>query len=326
MSFQDAFHEAFRDALERCSWIKTDKHGEYYCEIYADYRDELSDEAAAEILDAEYPMDKFNDEMIEWYWDAEGYYRHDIAAELRKLRPDEADEDAWEDEIDTFLNEELYFAYPYDHYLDQDVYINIVLDTGDCNYDFTCNYHYPAWQGNDGAVDKNASLLWLAKQQGYTPGQLRNALNDGDIAEPRGFLQSCRQEMANVCTHMNAMTFLVRMSLRDAIKLNRLVRLQDRNGRLYDAAKRPYCGYIVLDKSTVCGLYDGWNGSGSVLEIDLEKDVKIPIKYIFSAMPDSAKHTAFRWSVGSVYGLCGSAWGDTVKEIHIPKEFEKEIA
>lgn len=321
--------DEFRAALDKCWLLDKDKYGEYYYEIDADYRDEMSDEDCAKIIRAEYPEQMLYEMMFDWYLDSEGYILSDIANELRKLRPDEIDEAEWEQEIDDFLYENpgMYFEYPYDHYLDQEFYVNIVLDTGDGNYDFTLNYHYPAWQGNEGAIDPKASLCWLAKQQGYTPGQLRDALNDGDIENPAGFLQSCRQEMANVCTHMNALTFLVRMNLRDLITLNKLVRMQDRNGRLYDAAKRPYCGYIVLDKKTMCGLYDGWNGSGSVLEIELEKDVKIPIKYIFTALPDEVTHgTPYSWSVNSVYGMCGSAWRDTVKEIHIPNEFRKEIA
>ena len=142
------------------------------------------------------------------------------------------------------------------------------------------------------------------------------AMNDGDIANPKGFLQSMRQELANLPSHMSTLTFLVKMTLRDLIALNRLIHMQDRNGHFYDATKNPYCGYIVLDKTTTTGLYDPWSGGGSVLEIELEKDVCIPARFIRSALPDGCiKH---EYSVSSVYGLCESEWRETVKRIHTP--------
>ena len=107
------------------------------------------------------------------------------------------------------------------------------------------------------------------------------------------------------------------LTLEQLIELNRLIRLQDRNGIHYDARKNPYCGYIIIDKGTETGLYDPWSGGGSVFEIQLEKDVKLPIRYIRSALPDGGDG----YSIGSVYGMCGSAWKrGGVKAIHAPAE------
>ena len=58
-----------------------------------------------------------------------------------------------------------------------------------------------------------------------------------------------RAEVANIASHMNTVTFLVEMSLSDLMELNRLIRLQDRNGHFYDSRKNPYCGYIILKKT-----------------------------------------------------------------------------
>lgn len=140
------------------------------------------------------------------------------------------------------------------------------------------------------------------------------------MADPKGFLESCRVELANLPSHMSTLTFLVRMTFEDLITLNRCIRLQDRNGHFYDAKKNPYCGYIVISKDTMTGLYDPWFGGGSVLEIQLEKDVRLPIRFIRSALPDGCDG----YSIDSVYGLCRSAWeSDAVKEIHVPRNIEK---
>jgi hypothetical protein len=58
------------------------------------------------------------------------------------------------------------------------------------------------------------------------------------------------------------------------------------------------------------------NGSGSVLEIALDKDVRLPIRCI-----ESAKHDGCRgYSIRSIYG-CGSGfWKEALKEIHPMKK------
>ena len=109
--------------------------------------------------------------------------------------------------------------------------------------------------------------------------------------------------------------------LLDLAGSNRCVRLQDRNGHFYDARKNPYCGYITLGKDTMCGLFDPWDGGGSVLEIQLEKEVRIPIRYIWAALPDGCGRG--RYDVGDVYGMCASAWQDTLLKIVSPKNIDR---
>lgn len=126
-----------------------------------------------------------------------------------------------------------------------------------------------------------------------------------------------------MASHMMTLTFLVKMSLRDLMKLNQLIKLQDRDGRHYDARQNPDCGYIIIDKKTTTGLYDPWGGGGSVLEVELDKDVKLPIKFIRSALPDGGDG----YSIEEVYGMCGSAWVyDGVKQIHCPKKLRDKVA
>ena len=191
-----------------------------------------------------------------------------------------------------------------------------MVDTGDGNYDYTLNSAYPCWYGNyKTPIDSKAGIAWLAKTQGYTRGRLKKALQQGDMSDPKGFLQSMQVELANLSSHMSTVTFLVELTLEQLIELNRLIRLQDRDGHFYDSRKNPYCGYIIIDKNTETGLYDPWNGGGSVFEIQLEKDVKLPIKYIRSALPDGGDGH----SIDSVYGMCGSAWTrGGIKTIHAP--------
>ena len=304
--------------------VGKDKDGFFEYEIYADYRDRMEAETAIKILKAEDPEQEFWDKMDEWYRD----YEMELRSELEdKVEEELTGEDGpypnglvhSDGDLHELLLDLVYFTLPHRHFLDQDFPVNIIVDTGDGNYDFTLNNLYPAYCGcyNEGGIDPKASVAWLAKTQGYTKGVLRKALNDGDMKDPKGFLQSMRVEVANIASHMNALTFLVELTLEQLIDLNHLIKLQDRNGRFYDATKNPYCGYIVIDKKTMTGLYDPWGGGGSVFEIELEKDVRLPVKFIRSALPDGGDG----YGVGEVYGMCYSAWTQGgVKLIHAPTE------
>ena len=302
--------------------------GLFRMEIYADYRDEMDAKTAAKICRSADPELALQEKLEEWYFEAECFYQDELEQEIRQALaapdgpyPDGLD-GAEEDELHDVITELAYWTYPEDHFLKQEFCVNILLDTGDGNYDFTLNSPYPCWYGDyDARMDEKSSLLWLARQQGYTKTQFRHALREGDMRDPKGFLESCRVECANLPSGMAAVTFLVRMTLAELMELNRCVRLQDRNGHFYDARKNPYCGYITLRRDTMCGLFDPWDGGGSVLEIQLEKDVRIPVRYIWAALPDGCGRG--RYDVGDVYGMCASAWRDTLLKISGPKNIDR---
>ena len=110
------------------------------------------------------------------------------------------------------------------------------------------------------------------------------------------------------------------MTLEEIFELNELLKLQDRNGHFYDAEKRPYCGYILIDKKVECGLYDLWGGGGSILELQLEKDVRLPIRFIRSATVDGGDGCSIR----NVYGTDSSIYRDVIKKIRAPQEKKGE--
>lgn len=326
--FEDKlFEEAVRSIVDDEYSGYCHKDGDTYVhEMYADYRDEMQYDTAVAILEADDPTYSFNEKLGEWYEEQAEDLRSDLEKKIGDilsaddgLFPDGLT-DEQEDELRDMLYDMVSFAPPADHYLKQEFYVNIMVDTGDGNYDYTLNSVYPCYCGDyDEPIDEKASIVWLAKQQGYSKEQLESALKaDGNDA-PEGFLRSMRKELVNMPSHMATLTFLVKMSLENLIKLNELVKLQDRDGHHYDTNENPDCGYIVIAKNTETGLYDPWSGGGSVLEIELEKDVELPVKFIRSALPDGGDG----YSVANVYGLCGSVWRDTLKEIYEPKEGEE---
>lgn len=318
----DKLEQAVSDVLDTLLGVERQEDGMFSYEIYADYRDEMDDKTAIRILQSEDPMQSFWEQLDEWYQDYQWMLGDNLEKEVRaKLTaadgpyPDGLSGEDGDRMLDA-LHDLVYFKLPEDHFLKQSFRVNIMVDTGDGNYDYTLNSAYPCWYGRYGEpIDPKAGIAWLARTQGCTRGRLKRALRDGDMADPKGFLESMRVELANLSSAMSTVTFLVELTLVELIELNRLVRLQDRDGIHYDSRENPYCGYIVIDKDTETGLYDPWNGGGSCFEIHLERDVKLPVKYIRSALPDGGDG----YSVGSVYGMCGSAWtSGGVKAIHAP--------
>lgn len=322
--------EAIVTELDKKWELRRDQGGCFCYEIYADYRDEMDYDTATAILGSDDPWAAFVEKMDEWYSDYEWEVRSELEKGIEsKLTADDGPypEGFTDEEADMFRDlmlEAVYFELPESHYLNQEFFVDIMVDTGDGNYDYTLNSVYPCWYGRyEQRLDDKAGIVWLARQQGYTKAQLWKALREGDISNPHGFLETMRQEVANCASHMMTLTFLVKMSLRDLMELNRLIKLQDRNGHFYDATKNPDCGYIVIDKNTMTGLYDPWGGGGSVLEVELGKDVRLPIRFIRSALPDGGDG----YSVESVYGMCGSAWEQGgVKLIHCPKKLREGAA
>lgn len=294
-------------------------------EVYCDYRDELGDEAIKKIMKSDNPREAFESEMFDfddwWYLD-----------ELQK----EVQRRLTEDEKELFLNNKtemsdyIYGTYsfylPHEHF-NKPVKVNIMLDTGNMNYDFTCD-NVLNWDGqySGGEFDKHSSMIWLAKQQGKST-LLKKCVKDSwrrwinneqqykETTECKDkFVISAMHELANLTSHMGTMTFLVEMDLFDLFKLKEAMEVEKEWNDSYELEERKGTGYIVLDKSTMCGLFNAWSGSGSLLEIDCEKDIEIPIRCVFDAVVDGTK--IYGYDVDEVYGLIGSAWGNTLKEIH----------
>ena len=336
------------EADNHCVTAKGD--GQFELEIYKDYDDAISMDTIREIVQSKDPQCAYWDAINEMYDQSADYYIDQlIDAVCDKLGKNDivVTEEIRESVENTFRNN-LELIYP--DFDNQEVNVNIFIDSGDANYEYVLNSQYPGsafnaerppQPGEEGykpynpedVLDPKAGIVWLASTQGYTLRQLHEALlNDDIIPEETSkklanmelpkltFLQSMYLEMANNSSACPCVVFMVRITLGNLIKLTELVNLQEKAGDIYDATKRPDCGTLVIGKETKTGLFDLINGGGSLqFDIQLEKDVEIPIRFIRSATPDINNCQGVTWCVGDVYGLCGDAWRDTLKEIKEPQ-------
>lgn len=294
-------------------------------EIYTDYGErELSDSFLKKIFKHDNPREAFNDELAGWAMDYAMEYGEDkLENDIREELTDEEEKYFTDnfDEIWEYVRENTYFYYDSEDF-NNEVKVNIMVDCGNWNYDCVCD-NVLNWYGNsgDGSIDKESSMLWLAKTQGKATA-LRKACkqvhrDDGYYVDrdknKDKFIESCIQEFENLPSHMATVTFLVKMPLFDLFDLIELQNKEyDEKGK-YDPRKNEKSkSYIVLGKETMCGLYDPWSGGGSVLEVELDKDVKLPIKYAIFCVEGCKMHG---YDVDEVYGLIDSCWKETVKEI-----------
>lgn len=299
------------------AWINNDGG----IQIYTDYNDGLSKQTIKDILRAENPRDMFYEFLAEWASDYEIQYgSDDLEKEIKNSLTEEEVELFGEnsDEIWDFIRDMTYFYYDENDF-NEEVKLNLMVDCGnfntDCTEDNVLNYY-----GN-GSISPLSSMLWLAKTQKKAV-KLRKACasiyqKDGnyvtrEVHEDR-FIESCIQEFENLPSHMGTLTFLLKIKLLDLFDLIELQKREfDDNGKYDPRLNTKSKSYIVIDKNTECGLFDPWSGGGSVLEVRLDNDVRLPIKYALFTV-DGVK--TYGYDVDEVYGLIDSCWSYGIKEI-----------
>ena len=307
----EKLHNELKTFLEReySKWQYDGKNDCYFDECYVDYRDELTDKDIANILDQNEPEWALQAMLSDCYQDSEWQYRDDVITKFQKT--EEGSKYSWE-EIDDELVEMWYLKIPYEHYKQQEVCMDIFVDTGDMNYDYILNAVYPHYNGcEDDEIDDKASLVWLAKTQGYTKKQLQNQLTNGkDKLDVKGFLETVYQEVINCSAPCPALVFPIRITLEQAMKICKIINNND-NYKKYNPEERKDCGSLVIDKNVDCALYDYWSGGGGCWGIELEKDVELPIKFIHRVVPDGS----LDYSMESCYGVSSECWKKALKEI-----------
>ena len=288
-------------------WVLDSKEGDdYFCTWPADYRDTLSSSTIKKIFQSDDPDAAFYETINDsWFWVINDTQDDTVDNGEMAWDEDVAEWDEVEDEITTYIDEHVHWQPDYRHYLDQTVNVDVLIDTGDGNYDYVLNCVYPHYNGNgDDEIDDKAALMWLTEQMGYTKEQLDKARKDLDFGSS-AYLESVERELANCASHMQQLVFLVSMTLGECLQLNQRISASQHLEFRSEPWKNTSEDFITVPRTVMCGLFDKWSGAGSVLEIALEKDLRIPLKFIDGAVPDEA---VSGWNIGNVYGMCASAW------------------
>ena len=198
--------------------------------------------------------------------------------------------------------------------LTEEIMVNIGIDTGDSCIDYTANTVPPAYGAAHSLKETEwcASIVWLTKQQGHKKGELYFALNhirhNPELIHTE-LMKSIADEVRSTLSIFTQLFFFVRMSVYELLLLNSLLQWHHKTGK--------WGGYIMLNKETVAGFYSSYAGSASAAGIQLEREVKIPVKYISEILPDSA----YRYPLNEIF-QSAHLWDDgRVAYMSLPKHF-----
>ena len=199
-------------------------------------------------------------------------------------------------QIEDYLQEHTLWEGDAGDWLKAPVRVNLGV-TVDCYSEYTSNVVYPAYDWPDyadrppGEFDY-ASIMWLTRRQGYSRADLREAQysvqeavkeEDPQTVIPSRYLFTAAMEIWHELSIFNQLGFFVTLSLEELL----LIREMQRWGK----EKKKWQGYVLLDKGTRCGFFSTWDGSSSLLGIEMERDLKLPLSDI-EAIPDGAEKFA----------------------------------
>lgn len=246
-SKQNELIPVIKDALLRAGCSR-DEHGNIVYNIYADYRDEFSEEQIRKICESADPRSTAEDIIFEAYDSTYlDYYRPEIIEgvledpDVSELIADLTIQEV--DEVKDMICDYFYVNYPIEHYLrNTDVLVDILVDAGDLNYDYSMNNIAGFYAMG---VQEDSGLLWLVRQQGYTKTQLKETVKACGNVESK-FLRSVFEESENTTTSMNALTFLVRMTLNQYFELIDAVKAEEHLNRSYHPSERRGRGSTLL--------------------------------------------------------------------------------
>lgn len=286
-------------------------------QIYADYRDELSDDQICRILKAKNPKDIFYDLINELYEDyiCQTYNElwEDFLNENSLSENEEEIIAEKEDELKQYFMDTLNIEYPYDHYLGQTINCDIIVNNKDKGTEYCRHDCYPNWYAN-GNIHSNLSresgMMLIANLQGYSNKQFKKIYRQyalsrmydkqakqKQLEEKYPFITSCYKEIWECPNAQTCFVICINIDLETLLGWH----------------ENPTD--IHIPKNTCCiGLYNYWSGGGSLLEIELEKDICIPKENIDQLLPDEAWNTSqnrgiyYGYSISNCYGMCEDQW------------------
>jgi|GEM_PF-967714 len=286
------------------------KDGKYYYDLSCDIDDDkFSNDRINEILISDNPIETLYHKIREAYYprlfDVE---LNLIAADFSRSKYGYTEKIC--DAFDWFYdNVILDYSKLAEHFLKQKVCTNIFLDTGDKANRYEDNDIYPSGYGRYDElhdISDKSSVLWLANQQGYSKNDFLDVFESECSNTKSGLLYDLYQELLN-SYNGGCVAVLTEMTLQQMIDIN-------------EAKNDNITGFVTIDKNTSVGLYDYANGGGGPFDIELEKDLNIPIAYIGECLADSTVGSIQNCTLASVYGTNEAFWqyGKKEPEILIP--------
>lgn len=148
------------------------------------------------------------------------------------------------------------------------------------------------------------ALTYLVYQQGHDLTELTEAFYS-DTPSDNQFVKSVVDELNDFPQYsMAELTVLVQLNKEGLETLDMIAKGE---------------GDITFSKETTIGLYNEWQGAGSMLDIQLEQDFTVPADMVRNVQIEGQKSDyTHGYTVDSTYGLVGSCWKDTMSKAEEP--------
>lgn len=151
---------------------------------------EFTEKQVQRILSANEPQKAYEDvklEILEEEWDEYVYENGEAEVEFYLSSDLIKDIHASDYGLDKFIDEYIYFTSDDQELREQEVNVDILVDVGDMNTDFTQNIFANGYYHNRGDFEspdrlpQYSSLIWLSQQQGVSKEDLLNVLKDKSL-------------------------------------------------------------------------------------------------------------------------------------------------
>lgn len=341
--------EAIDDAARKLNYVETQPDGTYRIEMYADYTDtnEFLLQPAYKLRDCAIKTPHPEEDLLFELQVCihEAYYEtiEDAAYEILDAAgfdPRRCDSERDEAAVD-YLRENYDFVPPYDHYLDQTVRVNIMLRTPEDQdqSDNLIHYQYLAMARPDELSDsspeaiaellnQDSYLKRLVEQQGHTMAELSETVGAymRDFYDPDGHpAQYCDE-------NGKSLPYETRVDLFTAGRSRFLVSLcEELDNQTYswgcvtvlaEVSMKAFAemmkpgAEISMPCDAHVGIFAPWNGSGSILGVELAKNLVFTREDIYDIQIEGAEPD-FGCSVDHDYGLTRGCWKEPVS-IKVP--------
>ena len=290
------------------------------CEIYWDYRDELSPDTLKEAVDGykeagyENPKNYLSEKLWELNMDYDSYMFDEIEKEIRNcdnvnvveyfVNYGDLHEDAAEigyNGIDVCVDEILGKS---------EFRLNILFGTdNERNFDMSSIVSsFGSWRDPDFEyLESDLDILdnaftYLIHQQGHSVKEVYDCL----FGNKKGFGSS--EEMDFIKSVVNE---IVNNPSEALSELCALVKLDGNQYlELLDAVDKGE-QFLTFKKDTMIGLFNDWSGGGSLLEVELDKPFVVPVSMVRNVQVEGSRDK-YGYTVDEVYGLIGSCWKDNL--------------
>lgn len=286
-----------------------------YTLVWVNYDDNLNENLdVIETCMKEKSAISLYDKIEYWYNESKYYTIREIWDQIKSNCIDEGfDEDAVEEFMDDNRDDIVNIIYERD---DSDALGNLLKNTDDIpvriemlsNYD-CINSHWLESQG--GYVYPDSYFGDMVDALNLNPAKVKRLLAEKGIAvygrchyrksrdgKELVSYEDFHRELVNSCGGANLLTYIGKINIKELYESD------------FSVAK------VTIPKDNYCGIFSSMYGGGSVLDMKLRSDVTIELKiedYHGHRLLIDNPHKKYDYSIGHVYGVSDSFFGETVK-------------